>query len=159
MIVILLILIVILILFNSKIQIYLKNDSFEVSLFYIKCFSVKGDKFESLLLNIYNSQDFSSEESISNFNNVIDCLIVDKLDLHITTIVNNYNEFIYQNIIGNIYLTYIYPYMNNKIKTLNYSFKKALKNELLLKLDIKINVFLLLIKLIGGKFGHARKTN
>ena len=58
-----------------------------------------------------------------------------------------------------MYLNYIFPLINKKIKRLEYKFVEDSKNTMSLFIATKINVVALLILFVKGKIQNARKTN
>jgi hypothetical protein len=159
MIIILLFLLLIIILFGLKISFYITEDRLIIYLFGIKVFTKKDDEYINFISNLVNKNNFQNYEFIDKSLIYFRYVDVKYVNVSLKTVVNNFRSFYLQNLIGLMYLNYIFPLVNRKIKRLEYKFIEGKENAMSLFIATKINVVALIILFLKGKIKNARKTN
>lgn len=149
----------IVVLFGLRTSFYITEERLSIYLFGVKIFTKKGDEYLSFINQTINKNNLKKVEFIDKSLIYMKCIDVKYVNISLNTIVKNYASFYLQNIIGLLYLNYIFPLINKKIKRLEYKFIEDNKNSLSLYIETKINVVGLFILFLKGKIKNARKTN
>ena len=159
MIMILLFLFLIIILYGLKISFYITDDKLIIYLFGVKIFTKRDDEYVNFISDLVYKNNFKDSKLIDKSLIYMKCIDIKYVNISLKTIVNNFRSFYLQNVIGLMYLNYIFPLINKKIKRLEYKFVENSKNTMSLFIATKINVVALLILFVKGKIQNARKTN
>lgn len=159
MIMILLFLFLIIILYGLKISFYITDDKLIIYLFGVKIFTKRDDEYVNFISDLVYKNNFKDSKLIDKSLIYMKCIDIKYVNISLKTIVNNFRSFYLQNVIGLMYLNYIFPLINKKIKILEYKFVEDSKNTMSLFIATKINVVALLILFVKGKIQNARKTN
>lgn len=159
MIMILLFLFLIIILYGLKISFYITDDKLIIYLFGMKIFTKRDDEYVNFISDLVYKNNFKDSKLIDKSLIYMKCIDIKYVNISLKTIVNNFRSFYLQNVIGLMYLNYIFPLINKKIKRLEYKFVEDSKNTMSLFIATKINVVALLILFVKGKIQNARKTN
>lgn len=159
MIMILLFLFLIIILYGLKISFYITDDKLIIYLFGVKIFTKRDDEYVNFISDLVYKNNFKDSKLIDKSLIYMKCIDIKYVNISLKTIVNNFRSFYLQNVIGLMYLNYIFPLINKKIKRLEYKFVEDSKNTMSLFIATKINVVALLILFVKGKIQNARKTN
>ena len=125
----------------------------------MKIFTKRDDEYVNFISDLVYKNNFKDSKLIDKSLIYMKCIDIKYVNISLKTIVNNFRSFYLQNIIGLMYLNYIFPLINKKIKRLEYKFVEDSKNTMSLFIATKINVVALLILFVKGKIQNARKTN
>ena len=120
------------------------ENQFIIKLYKIKIFSLKNEKYYRLIDKLTSSKG-------KNNINVIQYISFLKVNIDIETKVNNYQLFLYSNILFLFVINNIYPLIKKRIPSLNYKFKKSERNSFQLEVSLIINVFKIIFALMKGK--------
>ena len=126
------------------VDLYVSENQFIIKLYKIKIFSLKNEKYYRLI----NKLIFSKGK---NNVNVIKHISFLKVNLNIETKVNNYQLFLYNNVLFLFVINNIYPLIKKRIPSLNYKLKKSERNSFQLEVSLIINVFKIIFALMKGK--------
>ena len=88
-------------------------------------------------------------------NKLMDAITFSYVSFNISSIVKNYNTFIYENMIIYLFFNNVYPYINKKIKRMDFRYRKEDFNNFLLQIDLKINLVQMLIIMLKGELNYV----
>jgi hypothetical protein len=125
----------------------------------MKIFTKRDDEYVNFISDLVYKNNFKDSKLIDKSLIYMKCIDIKYVNISLKTIVNNFRSFYLQNVIGLMYLNYIFPLINKKIKRLEYKFVEDSKNTMSLFIATKINVVALIILILKGKIQNARKTN
>lgn len=123
---------------------YISENQFIMKLYKIKIFSLKNEKYYRLINKLISSKE-------KNNVNVIQYISFLKVNINIETKVNNYQLFLYSNVLFLFVINNIYPLIKKRIPSLNYKLKKSERNSFQLEVSLIINVFKIIFALMKGK--------
>lgn len=123
---------------------YISENQFIMKLYKIKIFSLKNEKYYRLINKLISSKG-------KNNVNVIQYISFLKVNINIETKVNNYQLFLYSNVLFLFVINNIYPLIKKRIPSLNYKLKKSERNSFQLEVSLIINVFKIIFALMKGK--------
>ena len=126
------------------VDLYISENQFIIKLYKIKIFSLKNEKYYRLINKLISSKE-------KNNVNVIQYISFLKVNLNIETKVNNYQLFLYSNVLFLFVINNIYPLIKKRIPSLNYKLKKSERNSFQLEVSLIINVFKIIFALMKGK--------
>lgn len=126
------------------VDLYISENQFIIKLYKIKIFSLKNEKYYRLINKLISSKG-------KNNVNVIQYISFLKVNLNIETKVNNYQLFLYNNVLFLFVINNIYPLIKKRIPSLNYKLKKSERNSFQLEVSLIINVFKIIFALMKGK--------
>lgn len=126
------------------VDLYVSENQFIIKLYKIKIFSLKNEKYYRLINKLISSKG-------KNNVNVIKYISFLKVNLNIETKVNNYQLFLYSNVLFLFVINNIYPLIKKRISSLNYKLKKSERNSFQLEVSLIINVFKIIFALMKGK--------
>ena len=126
------------------INLYISENQLIIKLYKIKIFSLKNEKYYRLINKLTSNK---GKNNVS----VIQYISFLKVNINIETKVNNYQLFLYSNILFLFVINNIYPLIKKRIPSLNYRFKKSERNALQLEVSLIINVFKIIFALMKGK--------
>ena len=126
------------------VDLYISENQFIIKLYKIKIFSLKNEKYYCLINKIISSKE-------KNNVNVIKHISFLKVNINIETKVNNYQLFLYSNVLFLFVINNIYPLIKKRIPSLNYKLKKSERNSFQLEVSLIINVFKIIFALMKGK--------
>ena len=126
------------------VDLYISENQFIIKLYKIKIFSLKNEKYYRLINKLISSKE-------KNNVNVIQYISFLKVNINIETKVNNYQLFLYSNVLFLFVINNIYPLIKKRIPSLNYKLKKSERNSFQLEVSLIINVFKIIFALMKGK--------
>lgn len=126
------------------VDLYISENQFIIKLYKIKIFSLKNEKYYRLINKLISSKG-------KNNVNVIKHISFLKVNLNIETKINNYQLFLYSNVLFLFVINNIYPLIKKRIPFLNYKLKKSERNSFQLEVSLIINVFKIIFALMKGK--------
>ena len=128
-------------------------------IFKIQFFSLKGEKLFSFVKNVIDKQKFNDKETMYKVNKLMDAITFSYVSFNISSIVKNYNTFIYENMIIYLFFNNVYPYINKRIKRMDFRYRKEDFNNFLLQIDLKINLVQMLIIMLKGELNYVGQTD
>lgn len=126
------------------VDLYISENQFIIKLYKIKIFSLENEKYYRLINKLISSKG-------KNNVNVIKHISFLKVNINIETKVNNYQLFLYSNVLFLFVINNIYPLIKKRIPSLNYKLKKSERNSFQLEVSLIINVFKIIFALMKGK--------
>ena len=109
MIMILLFLFLIIILYGLKISFYITDDKLIIYLFGVKIFTKRDDEYVNFISDLVYKNNFKDSKLIDKSLIYMKCIDIKYVNISLKTIVNNFRSFYLQNVIGLMYLNYIFP--------------------------------------------------
>lgn len=151
--VILIIISIIYLLSNVIIDVFVSETNFIVKIFSLIVINKKDEKYYKFLSKIINNSSSNNDINL----NVFKQLEIQKLNITINTKINSYNTFLFSDIIINLLIENIYPYIKQYIPNFYYCYQESGQNRISINSRIKMNVFLVLLTYLKGKINVTKK--